>query len=83
MNVWKYYRNLPKSKKIQFTAASAVTAALIVSLPVSAWFAYQREIVKLQKIQSPNALVLSAAHREDSVNFEINGIFSRRTVFHR
>lgn len=69
-----FYKNLPKHKKIQFIAASVTTAMFLIALPVAAWFAYQRGIVKLQKIQSPNTLILSAAHREDCVNFEINGI---------
>ena len=43
-------------------------------MPTVAWLNYQREIVKLQKIKSPNVLYLSAAHREDSVNFEVKGI---------
>ena len=69
-----YYKSLPKSKQVQFTVAAASTVLLLTALPVVAWFSYQRGIVKLQKIQSPNTLVLSAAHREDCVNFEINGI---------
>ena len=74
MRMTSFYRNLSKEKKFQFVVASVTTAMFLTALPVAAWFAYQRGIVKLQKIQSPNTLVLSAAHREDCVNFEINGI---------
>lgn len=68
------YNKLTKSKKIQLTLAITFTLALLVAIPVFAWFSYQRHIVKLQKIESPNTLVLSAAHREDETCFEINGI---------
>ena len=79
-NIKNFYVNLPKSKKIQFIFALITTMMFLVALPVAAWFSYQRGIVKLQKIQSPNSLVLSAAHREDSINFEINGINAEENV---
>ena len=34
----------------------------------------------MQKIESPNSLVLSAAHREDCVNFEMGGINAEENV---
>lgn len=60
--------------KIQLMAAILVTLSLMIVVPTAAWLNYQREIVKLQKVKSPNVLYLSAAHREDSVNFEVKGI---------
>ena len=34
----------------------------------------------MQEIESPNSLVLSAAHREDCLNFEVNGINAEENV---
>ena len=61
------------SHKIQLVAAIVVTV-LVFAVPVFAWLSHQREIVRLQKVRSPNSLFLSAAHREDSVHFEVTGI---------
>lgn len=67
-------KKLSVGRKIQLVAALLVTIALIIALPTIAWFGYKREIFKLQKVDSPNKLYLSAAHREDSMNFLIDGI---------
>lgn len=68
------FKKLSLNRKVQLIAASVITCALIVAIPVVAWFGQKREIIKLQKVKSPNVLFLSAAHREDSVNFEVKGI---------
>ncbi len=60
--------------KLQLVIALTLTALLLIAIPTAAWFNYQRRIVKMQKIQSPNVLILSAAHREDSMFFNIDGI---------
>lgn len=65
---------LPASKKVQLIAAFLLTLIIMIAIPVAAWFGSQRRIIKLQKIQSPNMLILSAAHREDKMYFEIDGI---------
>ena len=73
----KLIRELNKlsvGRKLQLMAALLLTVLLIIIIPVKAWFNYQRRIVKLQKVQAPNVLFLSAAHREDEVNFCIDGI---------
>lgn len=67
-------KEMPLNKKVQMTLAFILTVALLVSAPSLAWFSYKRRIVKLQKVEAPNVLVLSAAHREESKCFEINGI---------
>ena len=70
----KTYDSARRRHKTQLVVALLLTVALLVAIPVAAWFANRREIVKLQRISSPNSLFLSAAHREDSQCFEINGI---------
>lgn len=73
-NARQRFGKLPVSKKIQLITAAVVTVALLFALPAFAWLNFQRRIVKIQKIDTPNPLFLSAAHREDSVCFEIDGI---------
>lgn len=68
------FNGLSPKKKIQLIAALMLTIALLIMTPTLAWFGYQRRIVKLQKVESPNTLVLSAAHREDAMNFVVDGI---------
>lgn len=68
------FNKLSVSRKVQLVAALAVTIAFLIAVPIIAWFNYQREIIKLQKIDSPNVLFLSAAHREDETNFLVDGI---------
>lgn len=68
------FNKMSVSRKIELVLAVVLTIGLIIAMPTIAWFNYQREIIKLQKVQSPNALYLSAAHREDSRYFEIDGI---------
>lgn len=71
---WKRFHGMPTQKKVMVVSASVVTVALLTSLPVLAWFSYRRQVMKLQKVEAPNTLILSAAHREDVACFEINGI---------
>jgi hypothetical protein len=68
------FLQLSLSKKIQLITALVLTLAIVIAAPTFAWFRYQRSIVKFFKIDKPNPLFLSAAHREDSINFEIDGI---------
>lgn len=71
---WKRFHDMSAQKKLMFVSASVVTIALLSSLPVLAWFSYRRQVMKLQKVEAPNTLILSAAHREDVTCFEIDGI---------
>ena len=68
------FLRMPKKRKVELVAAVIISVSLIVSIPITAWFGYQRKIIKLQKINSPNTLILSAAHGEDTICFNIDGI---------
>ena len=68
------FKELSVSRRVQLVAALVVTIALLIAIPVVAWFSYRREAIKLMKVDSPNVLYLSAAHREDTMCFEIDGI---------
>lgn len=67
-------KRLSNVRKMELIIAIILTSALIVVIPTFAWFANQNRAAEMYKINNPNSLFLSAAHREDSVNFEINGI---------
>ncbi len=68
------FKELTTAKKAEVIVASVLTASLLTSIPVFAWFNYQRRAAEMYKVKYPNSLHLSAAHREDSTCFEINGI---------
>ena len=80
LKLGKTFRSERARHKIQLVAAIFLTVVLLIAIPVAAWFANRREIVKLQRVSSPNALYLSAAHREDSSCFEINGVDAEEIV---
>ncbi len=72
--ITKKFKNLSVSQRVELVAAVLLTLGLLLAIPIIAWFSYQREIIKMQKVKTPNVLYLSAAHREDSVNFNVKGI---------
>lgn len=68
------FNGLTASKKVQLIAAMVFTAALLTAIPVYAWFTNQKKAAEMFKVAYPNALYINAAHREDQVNFALNGI---------
>ncbi len=73
-NLIDKFKGLTVSKKIQIIAAMIFTIALLVTIPVYAWFTNQKKAAEMFKIEYPNALYINAAHREDQVNFALDGI---------
>ena len=70
----KKFKELPLSKKIQISVAVLMTMAFITAIPVYAWFTNQKKAAEMFKVKYPNALYINAAHREDRINFELDGI---------
>lgn len=68
------FKNISTKNKIRFVAAMLITCATIAYVPTLAWFSNQRQIVKLQRVEMPNVLYLTAAHRQDSQYLEVTGI---------
>lgn len=68
------FKGLKKGKKIQFVTASVLTISLMVAIPTYAWFSFQREIARLERIKSPDVLFITAADREDKINIDMNNI---------
>lgn len=68
------FKELTPYDKLRVILASSLTIALMASLPVYAWFTTKNKAAEMYEVEAPSTLILSAAHREDSVNFEVKGI---------
>lgn len=55
-------------------AAEIMAVALAVSIPAYAWFANQMKAAEMFKVGYPDALYINAAHREDRIFFDLDGI---------
>ena len=67
-------KGLTTARKIQLCAACILSAALLTAIPAYAWFTKQKKAAEMFKVKYPNALYINAAHREDRINFELDGI---------
>lgn len=67
-------KTMSKSKLIKIIIASVASVALLVAIPVYAWFGNQRKAAELRKIKYPNSLFLNAAYREDQIFFALDTI---------
>ena len=68
------FKRLKKKKKIQLVAATALTAALLVALPLYAWFTHTRSIAMTTKINAPTQLYITAGNKESVANLEMGNI---------
>mgnify|MGYP005833984851 FL=1 len=68
------FKKLNKKKKIQLVAATALTAALLVALPLYAWFTHTRSIAMKTKINAPTQLYITAGNKESVANLEMGNI---------
>ena len=73
-NKSKKKNKLPVSKKIQLIIASMCTLAVMIGLPVYAWFSYQKQVAELQRIREPDLLYITAANAEDVKFFDLSSI---------
>lgn len=74
-------KKMSVSKRIWLTAATLLTIALLVLIPVYAWFSYERKAAEMYKVQYPNSLYINAGHREDRVFFNLDGINVNNYVY--
>ena len=63
-----------KAKKIEIFLSVVLAIALIVTVPVLAWFGNQKKLAKLAKIKAPDDLYINAAHKEDRINLDMRTI---------
>lgn len=68
------FKELSLVKRVQFIIAALLTAGLIAAMPVYAWFTSQKKAAEMYKVQFPNTLYINAAHREDQMYFNLDGI---------
>ncbi|MBR7084759.1 MAG: hypothetical protein IKI37_06255 [Oscillospiraceae bacterium] len=69
-----FWKEISKKQKVQVVIAASLTLLLTVQLPVMAWFQKQREAARFERINAPNTLFITAAHREDSKNLVMDDI---------
>ena len=74
MSIAKKFVNLSKGKKIQVVIASILTVCAFAAAPVYAWFRWQQQAARYDKISSPNSLYICAARREDAKYFDIGRV---------
>lgn len=72
--IFERFKKLNKKKKIQLVAAMALTAALLVALPLYAWFTHTRSIAMTTKINAPTQLYITAGNKESVANLEMGNI---------
>lgn len=63
-----------RKRKAEVIVSATLAMILIITVPVFAWFNYQRRIAKLAKIKAPDDLYINAAHREDKVQLDMRTI---------
>lgn len=69
----KYYE-LSLAKKIQLVFASLISLALVVGLPVFAWFVLGEKLEAFTKIKEPDNLDIRAGHYDDVKYFNLSDI---------
>ena len=68
------FKSLPRRRRVEIIVAMLLTIALLIAVPVYSWFSYQRKAAEMFKVEYPNALYINAAHREDRIFFNLDGI---------
>ena len=70
----KKFKSLSKRRRIEAIVAMVLAIAMLVAVPTYSWFAYQRKAAEMFKVEYPNSLYINAAHREDRIFFDLDGI---------
>lgn len=65
---------LSVKKKVELLLAVILTVAVLIAVPVYAWFSNQRRAAEMYKLEYPNSLYINAAHREDRMYFGLNAV---------
>ena len=74
------FKKLNKRQRIEFIAASVLTAVFISSVPAYAWFANSKNLETMTKIKEPGEIIIrsgksqGASEPDAIVNFELSGI---------
>ena len=68
------FKKLRTKDKIMAVAALVMTMAVLVAIPTMAWFAHQKKMATMAKINSPARLSLKSGAQEDIIQFKMSGI---------
>ena len=75
VKVIELWKKISKRQRIEVVIALLATIAFTVQVPsVYGWFTNQRQAARFERINSPNNLFITAAHREDVVNLVMDDI---------
>ena len=80
MKIIDDFKKLRRRQKAELIAASVLTAALLIALPVYAWFSYNKNLETLTKIQEPGEIIIRSGRSlkldeaDPIVNFEMQDI---------
>ncbi len=72
--IFERFKKLNKKKKIQLVTAAVLTMALLVALPLYAWFTHTRSIAMTTQINAPTQLYITAGNKESVSNLEMGNI---------
>ena len=72
--LFEKFKLLSLKDKLMLIAASAMTIALIITMSTMAWFAQEKKIATMAKIDSPARLTLKSGAAEDIIQFKMSGI---------
>ena len=70
----KKLNQLNNGAKIRLAMAVVLTLAIVIAVPILAWFSYQRQIGTVAKINSPAKLAIKSGYNEDIIQFKMSGI---------
>ena len=63
MNIkFKQLKKMPSKKKIEAVIVGVLIIAMMIGIPIYAWFSNQRRIADLERVDTPTKLFITAAH---------------------
>ena len=68
------FKKLRTKDKVMAFVALVMTMAVLVAIPTMAWFAHQKKMATMAKINSPAKLSLKSGAQEDMIQFKMSGI---------
>lgn len=68
------FNKLNNIQKVEFVLASLLTLALMVGIPVFAWFSSVNKMETMTKVKEPENLDIRAGHYHPIINFELSDI---------
>lgn len=69
-----WFRELDLSRKIQFIIAMICSLAILIAVPVYAWFSYHNRIEAMTKVNEPPSLNLASGAEDPIQYFELKNI---------